>query len=319
MSTVPPAEGPDEHPDEPSAISDEQWAAFLRDAAEGGGGPAPKEPSARARMLARRLRGRPRAASRPRGPRGGALRARATATVPWLAAAAVVLLGAYQMDLLSWFGPPASGPAEAVALPGGGVSDGDHCGARGYHYFPLPADASSPPPPDSPDHPRPGPQLVLGSYGYERLSRAPGHLNVGLLFAPGPKGSLKLSRTLGGEGVAVEIEGPHGLVAGAYGLPVTWSTGGKADGADSTRIDLTGGGGGEVVLPLKALCPGYDAHTVTQGLMTPVDSHNTITGQPPYTLTVSVRDPAIGESRTARGLPAGGNLLNTNNLVPTGP
>ncbi|WP_077796774.1 hypothetical protein [Streptomyces sp. JHA26] len=54
MSSVPP---PDRSGDEPApSISDEQWEAFLREAAEGGGGSAPKEPSARARMVARRLR-----------------------------------------------------------------------------------------------------------------------------------------------------------------------------------------------------------------------------------------------------------------------
>jgi hypothetical protein len=46
---------PPEHPDE-SSIPDEQWEAFLREAAEDGGRNAPKEPSARARMVARRLR-----------------------------------------------------------------------------------------------------------------------------------------------------------------------------------------------------------------------------------------------------------------------
>ncbi|MFJ6069996.1 hypothetical protein ACIQFU_04000 [Streptomyces sp. NPDC093065] len=54
MSSVPP---PDRSDDEPApSISDEQLAAFLREAADGGGGSAPKEPSARARMVARRLR-----------------------------------------------------------------------------------------------------------------------------------------------------------------------------------------------------------------------------------------------------------------------
>ncbi|MFD1658902.1 hypothetical protein ACFSL4_11955 [Streptomyces caeni] len=56
MSTVPPPEQPDERPGEESSIPDEQWEAFLRDAAESGGAGAPKEPSARARMVTRRLR-----------------------------------------------------------------------------------------------------------------------------------------------------------------------------------------------------------------------------------------------------------------------
>ena len=52
MSTVPPSEQPGEQP----SISDEQLEAFLREAEEGGSAAAPKEPSARARMVTRRLR-----------------------------------------------------------------------------------------------------------------------------------------------------------------------------------------------------------------------------------------------------------------------
>nr|WP_328901783.1 hypothetical protein [Streptomyces sp. NBC_00441] len=55
MSTVIPPEHPDEGRD-PSAISDEQWETCQREAAEGGRGKAPEEPSARARMVTRRLR-----------------------------------------------------------------------------------------------------------------------------------------------------------------------------------------------------------------------------------------------------------------------
>ncbi|MFG2882230.1 hypothetical protein ACGFYV_07895 [Streptomyces sp. NPDC048297] len=117
----------------------------------------------------------------------------------------------------------------------------------------------------------------------------------------------------------MEIEGPHGLVAGAHGLPVTWSSPRPAGRTDAAHIDVTGGGSGEVSLPLRALCPGYDAATLMKGLDAPIDPHNTITGQPAFTLTVSVRDPAVGKSRTVRGLPLGGNLLSTNNLVPEGP
>ncbi|ARP74126.1 hypothetical protein LK07_13495 [Streptomyces pluripotens] len=57
MSTVPPPERPDEEPGEQPSIPDEQWDSFLRDVTEGTGGTdAPKEPSARARVVARRLR-----------------------------------------------------------------------------------------------------------------------------------------------------------------------------------------------------------------------------------------------------------------------
>lgn len=225
--------------------------------------------------------------------------------VPWLAVAAVVITMAWQQGLFSWGASPASGPARTIALRGGGFSDGGRCGAKGYHYFPVPADASAPPAAQS-AAPTPGPQLVLGSYGYEKLTRAPGRFTIGLLFAPGPRGSLKLSRTLGGEGVAVEIEGPDGLVGGAHGLPVTWDP--------ATRSDT--GGSAEVSLPLEALCPGQDARTVSKRLGPPTDSSRTITGQPAYTLTVSVRDPGIGAQRRSVGLPPGGNLLSANNLVP---
>ncbi|MGW2644671.1 hypothetical protein ACWC2T_07080 [Streptomyces sp. NPDC001393] len=51
MSTVPPPDHSDE-----SSIPDEQWEAFLREAVEDGGRNAPKEPSARARMVTSRLR-----------------------------------------------------------------------------------------------------------------------------------------------------------------------------------------------------------------------------------------------------------------------
>ncbi|MFF5333424.1 hypothetical protein [Streptomyces sp. NPDC013181] len=58
MSTVMPPEHPDDRSgggSESGAISDAQWEAFQREAAEGGG-QVPREPSARARMVARRLR-----------------------------------------------------------------------------------------------------------------------------------------------------------------------------------------------------------------------------------------------------------------------
>lgn len=62
MSTVPPPGRPDDEP--APSLSDEQLESFLREAAEGGGTAAPKEPSARARMVARRLREEDEAARR---------------------------------------------------------------------------------------------------------------------------------------------------------------------------------------------------------------------------------------------------------------
>ncbi|MGQ4406815.1 hypothetical protein ACN6K8_001738 [[Kitasatospora] papulosa] len=55
MSTRTPAGEPSEHPDEGGPVSDEQWAELVRQA-ESGGADAPKEPSARARMVTARLR-----------------------------------------------------------------------------------------------------------------------------------------------------------------------------------------------------------------------------------------------------------------------
>ncbi|AQS71994.1 hypothetical protein [Streptomyces pactum] len=68
MSTVPPDERPDDASDRPSpSISDDELESFLREAAEGGGAPAPEEPSARARMVTARLRAQEEAARRAPG------------------------------------------------------------------------------------------------------------------------------------------------------------------------------------------------------------------------------------------------------------
>ncbi|MFF9495053.1 hypothetical protein [Streptomyces flaveolus] len=67
MSTVPSPERPDDREPSPS-LSDEQLDAFLRESAEGGGA-APKEPSARARMVTERLRAQDEAAASASGGR----------------------------------------------------------------------------------------------------------------------------------------------------------------------------------------------------------------------------------------------------------
>ncbi|BBC94234.1 hypothetical protein HEP81_03269 [Streptomyces griseofuscus] len=322
MSSLPPAQGPDESP------SDEQWEAFLRDAMEGGGAGAPKEASARDRLAAARVR-RPR---RPRRPRSGTARSATAwlaAAAPWTAVAAVVVFGAFQMGLIPVprSSPPApaagsaSGPAEAVSLPGGGTSDGDQCGTKGYHHFPLPAGATDVEPP-SPASPASGPQLSLSHYGYAADPDGEGGIVIGLRFTtPGTKKPLRVSRTLGGEGAAVEIEGPDGLVAGAHGLPVSWPSAARASasgasGASGASVDVSDGGGGEIVVPAEALCPGHDGDSVARSLVPPADSTGTVTGPPPYRLVVSLRDPAVGTLRTTLGLPAGGGLLSAVNLVP---
>ncbi len=98
VSSVPPPERSDD--ESAPSISDEQLESFLREAAEGGGAPAPKEPSARARMVAARLRDQEEPApwrggpqSTPaRGSRDRRRRAGAVAGVLVLAAVAVVAL-----------------------------------------------------------------------------------------------------------------------------------------------------------------------------------------------------------------------------------
>ncbi|MFE3633330.1 hypothetical protein [Streptomyces sp. NPDC059168] len=70
MSTAPPPERPDGTPDGQPSPSDDQWEALLQDPAGGARSAAPKEPSARARMVTRRLREQDEAQARGRG-RGG--------------------------------------------------------------------------------------------------------------------------------------------------------------------------------------------------------------------------------------------------------
>ncbi|MFF2149237.1 hypothetical protein [Kitasatospora sp. NPDC058190] len=112
--------------------------------------------------------------------------------------------------------PGSPRPTVDVALPGGGVSDATRCGAKGFHHFEA-APASFTFAGSLADAPPPGPQLVLGSYGFSRSSgNDPGHFTINLLPGPGAGGrALDLSTPLGPQGVAVEIEGPDGLVGGA--------------------------------------------------------------------------------------------------------
>lgn len=70
VSTDTPQDGPPERPDREGSVSDEQWAELVRQA-ESGGADAPKEPSARARMVTARLRAldEEAASGRRRGPK----------------------------------------------------------------------------------------------------------------------------------------------------------------------------------------------------------------------------------------------------------
>ncbi|MEW1912795.1 hypothetical protein AB0442_30895 [Kitasatospora sp. NPDC085895] len=297
-----------------------------------------KEPAARTRELSARWRveppvdpgGRRWSPSSPgavRRPRGG--RRALTVALAVLAAVGAVVAVTLRPDGL----PAGAGPAPEVpvvtkaqdtALPGGGTTTGSACGTKGFHHYAVPPQsgpAAGPgTSPGTADEP-PGPQLVLTSYGFERLgSGDPGHFTVGLAFAQvgGRAGMQGSARPLPGSGpltAAVEIEGPDGLVGGAYGLPLTDGEAAPQD-AGARPVDLRSGGDADLVLPLAALCPGVDALAVSRGLAPPVDGSNTITGQPRYTLTVSVSDPAVGDARRAAGSPVRGDVLSATNRVP---
>ncbi|SEG79600.1 hypothetical protein SAMN05216223_111171 [Actinacidiphila yanglinensis] len=238
--------------------------------------------------------------------------------IPWVLVAVIALavLGSRH----GWFGlgtygspgpAPSSGPARSVALPGGGRSDGDKCGATGFHHFAVPTGSRSrgnnPTPP-------PGPQLTLGAFGFTGMSgQDPARIDVQLLFGAGGRQPLLLSPPLGPRGVAVEIEGPDGLVGGAYDLPVVLGPG-TTDGSDGKiHIDPEVGGSATVILPLQALCPGYDGLAVVRKLDPPIDTHHTVTGPPPYTLTVSISDPAAGRIRSSIGSPVTGDVMSADN------
>ncbi len=305
---------------------------FVKDAAV-------KEPGARARMLAARWRVEPPVDPGGRrwapGEGSGAVRRRRwvlagrrrTVVVAGTAFAVLlaVLVGSDPYGVMNWDGPGGPGavpasprPGADVALPGGGVSDGSRCGAKGFHYFaPTPASftyALGSEPPVAP----PGPQLVLGSYGFSRSgAKDPGHFEFGLNLAAGPGGhTLDLSAPLGPQGVAVEIEGPDGLVAGAHGLPVTSVEDAPPGAGGTVHVGPEGGASVQVTLPVEALCRGFDGFAVAQRLTAPIDSHNTVIGDPPYRLTVSISDPAIGAFRRQAGSKVPGDVLATDNRSP---
>ncbi|MEU9128432.1 hypothetical protein AB0D08_10030 [Kitasatospora sp. NPDC048540] len=313
-----PHDGPDPSSRDPfdGLVLDER---FVRAAAV-------KEPSARTRMLSARWR-----TEEPVDPGGrrwspgseGPAAARRGRFRNWRSVVAVVVaVAAVLLALSAW--PDGKAPAARpgavtpgrptrdVALPGGGTSDGSRCGAKGYHHFPQPAGSTAPGGPGATD--RPGPQLVLGSYGFEKESGDdPGRFTIGLLLGPGGPAPLDLAAPLGAQGVAVEIEGPDGLVGGAYDLPVSVGDTVRRTPSGSLRIDPATGGTAQLTLPVEALCPGVDGLAVQQRLTAPTDSHRTITGPPPFTITVSITDPGIGALRRAAGSASAGDVLSADN------
>ncbi|MFJ5924455.1 hypothetical protein ACIQF6_17835 [Kitasatospora sp. NPDC092948] len=205
--------------------------------------------------------------------------------------------------------PGSPSPSTDRALPGGGVFPGSRCGTHGYHRFPtapasLSVDGSS------------GPALLLATYGYQRLGTdQPGEFAFDLRLSSGSETPMTLSAPLGTDGVAVEIEGPDGLVAGAYGLPATVEDASRAADGQNWLISSYGTVA-HVVLPMAALCPGIDAQTLAAGLMLRTDGRNTITGPAPYTLTVSVSDPKVAELRRTTGTQPQGEVLSATNQIP---
>lgn len=341
------AEGPAEEPSQPPSHEPEPIAPgratpdpfeglvvderFIKDAAV-------KEPTARTRMLTAQWRQDPGGRRWAPGATPGTARSRwtrpgrrRTALIAASAFAALlaVAVGVDPAGLLNGDSlaarkpravPVSAGPAADVALPGGGVSDGTRCGTKGFHHFePAPASFTFAAGARS-DAPPPGPQLVLSSYGFSRTSQKdPGHFTISLGLGPGPGAGdrgLDLSTPLGPQGVAVEIEGPDGLVAGAHGLPLTPDEDAPSDAGGTVHVAPENGASVQVTLPAVALCPGVDGFTLQQFLVAPTDSHNTITGQPHYRLTVSISDPAIGALRRQVGSTVPGDVLATDNRVP---
>ncbi|MGW4380470.1 SCO2583/SCO2584 N-terminal domain-containing protein [Kitasatospora sp. NPDC004531] len=200
-------------------------------------------------------------------------------------------------------------PSVDRALPGGGVFTGSRCGTHGYHRFPtapvsLSVDGSS------------GPALLLAAHGYRSLDAGrPGEFTFDLRLGSGSTTPMVLSAPLGTDGVAVEIEGPDGLVAGAYGLPATVE--GAAHTADGRGwLVAAHGAVAHVVLPAAALCPGVDGQALAAGLVPRTDDGSTVTGPAPFTVTVSVADPEVAELRRAGGTRPQGEVLAATNQVP---
>jgi len=240
------------------------------------------------------------------------VRERVREGIPWVVTALCAFGIAYHQQLFSWNTAAASGPARDVALPGGGVSDGSHCGTKDYHYFPVSTVTDTGGMlPGTPT----GPAAVLSSYGNSIQPHGGGYFTIDFSLAAGsPTRSFTLSAPLGAQGVAVEIEGPNGLVGGAHNLPVTLDDDSARQPDGAIRVGAPYGLTASLKLPAEILCPGYDVAGVGKGLDFPTDSQSTITGPPPYTLTVSISDPNVTALRQEIGSTAIGPVLAADNL-----
>jgi hypothetical protein len=229
-------------------------------------------------------------------------------TIALLAVGVFIAGTAYQHH---WFG---LGKTADTAQPAPGISDIAECGTKGYHYFKLSTvmnlDGTSQNTPT-------GPQMVLSTYGAEQNGPDDrGELTFTLSLSTGSSSrNLDLSAPLGTAGVAVEIEGPNGLIGGAHDLPVRLEQQSARLPNGKIRVAAADPGlDADVTMPAIDLCPGYKALAVQKNLLAPTDASSTITGQPPYTVTVSISDPAITTLRAALASTATGPVLAANNL-----
>ncbi|MFD3472749.1 hypothetical protein ACFWWM_41805 [Streptomyces sp. NPDC058682] len=95
----------------------------------------------------------------------------------------------------------------------------------------------------------------------------------------------------------MEIQGPGGMVAAAYGLPVELESDPPGDALEAGSAPLNF----EIVIPAAAMCPGHSLQDAVK--------YSTAPGDGTPALTVGVRDPAIGRHRAAHGLDASSDLL----------
>jgi hypothetical protein len=140
--------------------------------------------------------------------------------------------------------------------------------------------------------------MVVRGYGYTSTGADdPGRLIIKVSIAAGSERPLILSRPLGGEGPSVEIRGPGGIVAAAYGLPVTFRPEPTNGELKAGRLPLDF----ELVLPAAAACPGHSLRDAMKS--------TTRSGGGSATLTVAISDPAIGSHRAAHGIDTSSDLL----------
>ncbi|QKW17661.1 hypothetical protein HUT16_34480 [Kitasatospora sp. NA04385] len=216
---------------------------------------------------------------------------------------------AHTPQLASSTRPDTPRPAGDRALPGGGTFAGSACGQHGYHRFPTAATSL-------PDEESTGPWLRFDSYGYQSTGTdRPGEFTFDLRLGSGSNAPLALTAPLGSAGVAVEIEGPDGVVAAAYGLPTTVQDAEHTPDGHGWLI-TENGASAHVVLPADALCPGVDAQALATGLFPRIGSDHAVAGPAPYTLTVSVADAEVAELRRATGAKLHGEVLAATNQLP---